>query len=94
MELELALGRDVGAMPERDFRRWIKYSNRKALPLRRLELYLAQIAMLIAHTMGGSEAPLASFLFDPKAADEPVTKVAMQELKQAFGFAPRRRGHG
>ncbi len=53
-------------MSEREFVKWNLYSEKYMLPQRRLELYLAQIALLIAKTMGGMEgAKLQDFLFDP-----------------------------
>ncbi len=82
MDLELALGRPIANMPERTFMCWWHYSLKKALPQRRIELYLAQIAMLIAR-MNGSDATLQDFLFDPPD-DEPD----LDALKAAFDFKP------
>lgn len=70
MDLALALGRPIGSMPEREFSRWRIYFRRKSFPLRRLEFYLAQIAMLIAQTMGGSEnVSIDDFMFEPARDD-------------------------
>lgn len=50
-------------------------------------MYLAQIAFLIARTMGSaSEMTMSDFLFDP-SEDEPVDDE--DAVKQAFGFSPR-----
>lgn len=92
MELSLALGRPIGMMPEREFARWRRYASRRGLPMRRLEIYLAQIAMLIAQTMGGSTATLRDFLFDAEPEPEQIDVKALQE---AFGYKPskvRKRG--
>lgn len=51
-------------------------------------MYLAQIAFLIARTMGNaSEMTMSDFLFDPPG--EPVDND--EAVKQAFGFSPRNR---
>lgn len=82
-------------MTEREFASWQRYAARKMLPQRRLELYLARIAMLIAQTMvGHADAELADYLFDPRdapgaAADaEPDDDELVQEARDFFGFAP------
>lgn len=76
-------------MTEREFRGWQQYAARRMLPTRRLEFYLAQIAMLIAKTTGNQpEATLADYLFDPDddGSDDPDDEDAVRE---AFGFSPR-----
>lgn len=73
-------------MPERMLRQYGDYERRRGLPSRRIELHLAQIAMLIAKTMGGAkDATLKDFLFDPpeESADR------LQALKAEIGFSPR-----
>jgi len=93
MDLALEFGLPVGVLSrlltEREFRAWDRYARRKMLPSRRVELYLAQIARYIAQTMGGADAPLSAFLFDPQpdAPDE----VDLDEMKKAFGFNPQRK---
>lgn len=75
-------------LTEREFRQWDQYAARRMLPTRRLEMYLAQIAFLIARTMGNaSEMTMSDFLFDPPG--EPLEDD--EAVKQAFGFSPRNR---
>lgn len=79
-------------MTEREFVAWQRYAARRMLPQRRLELYLAQIAMLIAKTMGGhTDATLDDYCFDP-ADSEPAQALDDDELvdeaRDFFGFAP------
>lgn len=88
MDLSLALGRPLDDLTERDFARWSRYARRRMLPQRRIELYLAQIAMLIAQTMGGSNSGLSDFLFDPKP--EP-NEIDVEEVRKAFGYKPSKR---
>lgn len=88
MDLSLALGRPIGDMPEREFVRWQRYARRRMLPQRRIELYLAQIALLIARTMGGSDADLSDFLFDPKPEAE---QIDIEAMRKAFGYKPSKR---
>jgi hypothetical protein len=85
-------------MTQNELRDWQVFAARFSLPSRRLELYLAQIALLIAVCMGGvKDAKLTDYLFDPpptpaeqkKAMAE--QKKAIDEAKQFFGFAPRKK---
>lgn len=70
MDLALALGRDVGSMSEREFRRWAVYFRRKSSPTRRMEILLAHLAMLIDRHMGGAQnASIDDYLIEP-ARDE------------------------
>ncbi len=77
-------------MPEWQFQQWQHYAARKMLPSRRLELYLAQIACVLAQVNGSKNAQLTDFLFDPPEVVEvvagPADPVAAQKF---FGFAPR-----
>lgn len=70
MDLALELGTTANAlsrvMTERELHEWALYVRRRMLPQRRLELLLAQVALLIAKTMGGvKDAKLSDYLFDP-----------------------------
>ena len=93
MDLALHLGSTAGglsrSMTEAEFGEWQSYAARRMLPMRRVEMYLAQIAMLIAKTMGGHKSSdLRDFMFeavDP-AEDEPDDLVA--EARDFFGFSP------
>jgi hypothetical protein len=89
MDLSLNLGIPdetlARSMTESDFRRWQAYAAKRMLPTRRLEVYMAQIAYLIARTMGNSsDAKLTDFLFDAPKAEDPE-----QDLRDMFGFAPK-----
>lgn len=75
-------------MPERVLRLYESYGEQRGFPSRRLEIHLAQIAMLIAQTMGGAKnVSLSDFLFDPQK--KPVDEV--EALKQEIGFSPRKK---
>lgn len=74
MDLALHLGMTEGglkrAMTERELLRWQRYAAKRMLPMRRIELHLARIALTVAQSMGGaSDLTLADFLFDPKELD-------------------------
>lgn len=93
MDLTLALGRPVGPMPERELALWLAYANRKALPLRRIELALAQIAQLIAITMGGAEGvTIADFLVDGLFESPDEGEPESSESDMAAVFGPRKQG--
>lgn len=58
------------------------------LPSRRVELYLAQIAMQIAMSRGVQNMELSDFMFDPvDDEDEPTA----EEEAAFFDFKPRKR---
>lgn len=79
---------DLSSMTERSLRLYQAYGEQRGFPSRRIELYLAQLAMLIAQTMGGAKnVKLADFLFEPQkeSADD------LDALKQEIGFSPRKR---
>lgn len=79
-------------LTEREFREWNQYAARRMLPTRRLEMYLAQIAFLIARTMGNaSEMTMTDFLFDPVSSED-VAVDDVDAMRQAFGFSPRNTG--
>lgn len=72
-------------MEEREFRGWQRYAARKMLPQRRLEFYLAQIALTVARAVGNAEnATLEDFLFDPQAEE-----MDLDDLKAELAFNPR-----
>lgn len=68
MDLALELGRTVEelseSMTERELRLWARYSRQKMLPARRLEVYLAQIALRVAWSAGADNLSLDDMLFD------------------------------
>lgn len=91
MDLALHLGTSAGAlsktMTEAEFGEWQQYAGRRMLPMRRIELYLAQIAMLIAKTMGGSKSSdLTDYLFEP--ADDDEDEAPEEAAREFFGFNP------
>ena len=95
MDLALALGQPVGllanSMSEREFVRWQHYAAKRMLPWRRMECYLAQIAQIIARTMGGTtEVALSDFLFEAREAEVELDEEDYLEMaKLEFGFKPR-----
>lgn len=99
MDLALHMGMTAGglsrAMSERELMDWQRYAARRMLPMRRIELYLAQIAMVAAKAMGGAkDAKLSDFLFDPEPDAEPedIEEASVDEAKAFFGFSPRKKG--
>jgi hypothetical protein len=85
MDLALHLGGTVEELDQKmsvvEFILWQKYAAARMLPWRRMELYLAQLAQIMAATMGGAtRARLSDYLFDPEEETE--------DPGVAFGFAP------
>lgn len=77
-------------MSEREFRQWVKRAKSHWLPGARAEFYLAQIARLIAVTMGGvKDSTISDFMLDLEPAGEPEDEVEV--AREAFGFSPRKR---
>jgi hypothetical protein len=95
LALELGMSSEVLArtMTERELRRWVRYVQRKLLPTRRLEVYLAQIAQMIAITMGGAkDAKISDYLIEIEAADAvSVDDIDVEDVREAFDFNPRNR---
>lgn len=98
MDLALEIGLPVQVlahvMTEREFRAWAAYRSARALPTRRLELYLAQIAQMIASTMGGMKnAKLSDFFIElePALPEAEAEDVDVPALQAAFAYQPRRR---
>jgi hypothetical protein len=78
------------AMPEREFNDWQRYAARRMLPQRRIEMYLAQIAMLIAKTNGGASGKgLDDFMLDPPPDDPDEPEDDLAAAVEFFGFRPR-----
>lgn len=78
-------------MTQAEFGRWLTYASKRALPTRRIELLLAQIAMLIARTMGGvTDTTIKDYLFDPP--EQAV--VDLDAARQFFGYRPRKKRKG
>lgn len=80
MDLALQLGMTTGTlartMTERELGEWAAYRARRMLPQRRIELMLANIALLIDVRMGGvKNAKLNDYLFEP-ALDAAVDEAA------------------
>lgn len=95
MDLALHMGMTTAglrrAMTERELREWQAYAARRMLPQRRIELYLAQIALVVAKASGGAkDAALADFLFDPEDEAPESGADALEQAKEFFGFAPRK----
>jgi hypothetical protein len=77
-------------MSESEFFDWQLYAQKRMLPQRRLELYLAQIAMMVAvHAGRMANAKLADFMFDPQpATDQDDGEASVEEAAAFFGFKP------
>lgn len=88
----LALGQPsiaqmAATMTEAEFTSWRLHAAKYALPFRRLELQLAQIAMFIARYIGGaSNDSIRDYLFDPP---DPVADV--EAARKAFDYKPRKK---
>jgi hypothetical protein len=97
MDIALELGRplsELGRMSMHEMLQWQAYARRRLLPSRRVEFYLAQIALLIARTMGGAtKATLADFLLAPPREELPADfdeDAHLEQMVDAFQFKPRK----
>jgi hypothetical protein len=93
MDLALHMGSTAGAlsrnMTEAEFGDWQTYATRRMLPMRRIEMYLAQIAMLIAKTMGGGKSDdIRDFMFDPVDTEDDDDADLIEEARAFFDFNP------
>lgn len=100
MDIALELGQPVGVlsrrMPLAELLDWQAYTRKRLLPSRRVEFYLAQIALLIAQTMGGARnAKLTDFLLEPQPQQVvTVDDDQLEHLIEAFDFKPRNKKNG
>jgi hypothetical protein len=81
-------------MTNRSFVRYQAYAERHMLPFRRLELYLAQVAMMVVSAAGAQNITLSDFVFDPdedEQVDGPSEAVEPEEAEAFFNFNPRNR---
>lgn len=97
MDLALELGHPAEVlartMTEREFRRWQVYAGKRLLPTQRVELYLAQIAQMIAITMGGAKnVRITDYLLEMQqpAATLPDDEDVVEAARKAFGYNPRK----
>lgn len=101
MDLALELGQSVASlrrnMTEREFAYWHKYANEKSLPMRRIEFYFAQLALMIARgpLQGAEQMTIQDFLLvnknakEDEDADEDDEDIDVEEARAAFGYNPR-----
>jgi hypothetical protein len=89
LEFSMPLASLRKALTERELHAWQAYAMRYQLPTRRLELYLAQIALCVARMAGAQDVMLQDFLFDPPAEVAPATQ--LEAAKEAFAFNPRKK---
>lgn len=55
------------------------------LPVRRMEMHMAQLCTVLAQVNGNKDARLSDFLFEPQSEDE----AEADDIKEFFGFNPR-----
>jgi hypothetical protein len=83
-------------MPLADLQLYQRYTSRRGFPGRRVELLLAQVALVLAQVNGNKDLTLRQFLFDPppEADDDeqpPDPEQAAEQVAAFFGYAPRKR---
>lgn len=98
MDLALEMGMTAAGlsrvMTERELADWTAYRAQWMLPTRRLQMQLAQVALMVAASGGAKNAKLQDFLFDPPNEDEPDDddddiEAADQRARVMLGFNPR-----
>jgi hypothetical protein len=94
MELALHFGMPADElsrrMTEAEFRKWQRYASRKALPFPRLEVLLAQVAMMVARMGGAKNVTVKDFMLqEPEELPDNVTHIDV--ARRAFGFNPRKK---
>ena len=78
-------------MTEAELQEWGRLASRRGLPWQRIELLLAQLAMVVAKTMGGAKNVRVDdfMLKEPEVLPDNVTHIDI--ARKAFGFNPRRK---
>lgn len=100
MDLALISGQSLAAMratTERDVLAWSKYGRSKGLPFRRLEWFMAQIALMVARgpIQGADSMTIEDFMLNPQTPEQEIDDPADGEgdvdaARDAFEYAPRR----
>lgn len=82
-------------MPLADLQLYQRYTARRGFPGRRVELLLAQVALVLAQVNGGKNLSLRDFMFEPPPGadqDEPLDpEQAAEQVAAFFGYTPRKR---
>ena len=79
-------------MPLADLQLYERYTRRRGFPARRVELLLAQVALVLAQVNGNKETRLADFLMDPPPDPDPTEEPEepdAEAVARHFGFNPR-----
>jgi hypothetical protein len=76
------------SMTEAELQRWIRYAGRHQLPLRRLELMIAQLSTVVARSFGAKDAKVSDFMLR-EPDDETTNETPIEAMKKAFAFRPR-----
>lgn len=61
-------------MPLADLQLYQRYTARRGFPGRRVELLLAQVALVLTRVNGNEDAEIADFLFDPQEPEDPAQR--------------------
>lgn len=76
-------------LTEAEFTDWQTYARHRMLPQRRIEMLLAQIALVLVRVNGNQHAKLADFLFDPQPAGGRLSEdMTADEEADFFDFKP------
>lgn len=104
MTLALHLGMTADGLErsitERELGDWQQLAAEDMLPLKRIEMYLAQIAHTAARASGmkkrgGGELTLAEFLFEPVAVvEEAANDITPADIVKQFGSRVYRKRRG
>lgn len=88
MDLALEMGATVEElsvrMSESELGMWARYAAKKSLPMRRMELYLAQVALCVARSAGAAVS-LRDFLFDAPARSQDTSATASAAIGAIAG---------
>ena len=86
MDLSFSLGlplSELRRMPLADLQIYERYTARRRFPGRRIEMLLAQVALVLAQVNGNEHLSLQDFLFDPQDPADLAQK-RQRELDEFF----------
>ncbi len=88
MDLALELGTTVESlsqtMTERELGQWQRYAEKKLLPMRRLEYYLARLSAAVVSAVGGN-ASVRDFLLDAPPVPEDTAETGATAIGMVAG---------
>ena len=95
MDLALHLGMTTDhmtqSMTEGELNRWARYASTRGLPLKRIEVLLAQVSLQVARMGGAKNLKVEDFMLKERKEELPANVTRIEDKRKAFGWNPHRK---